>query len=250
MNIRDEVSVLIRRGRIIEESLRLGPNEVHAVITHPDGTIEDLGISKNLLTTNGRDLVAAGLGHATGTQGAATASSATSMTNSGAAWTTDQYKGWRVYMPVTGLTTPPVYGNISSNTNTVLTVDQWWTASDGTGTTPASTSGYLVLPQTIFRFIGLTTDTAAAAAGDTVLASEIATSGASRALGAYAHTAGQSTYTISKTFSITGTLTAIHKAGLFTGLSSGVMGFETVLSADATVANGDTLAVTWTVTLT
>ncbi len=238
--------------RKIVESMRIGPNEVHAFISHADGEITDLGISHNLLTNVGRDLAAAAIGHAPGAGGALTAATATSATPAGGGLTTDQYKGWRVYCPVTGLTTAPVYGNIGSNSTTVLTIDQWWTAADGVGTTPAATNGYLILPAGLPRFMALTTDSGAGAAGDTTLTSEITTNGGSRALATYAHTGGTATFTLSKAYSITGTLTAIHRMGLFTAANptaAGILYFESVLNADATVVNGDTLTVTDTVTL-
>ena len=89
--LRDGARLRIRRGYRVEDSIRLGPNEVHAFITHADGSIEDLGISHNLLNTDGRDLVAAALGAAGINNGSNTASatSATSQTDSGAAWTTN-----------------------------------------------------------------------------------------------------------------------------------------------------------------
>lgn len=245
----DEHGHLIER---VTDRIKLGPNMVHAAIIRPDGSVDDLGISHNLLTNAGRDLWAAGLGHAPGEQGALTGSSATSATKTAAGWTTDAWKGWRVYVPVTGLTTPAVYGNIGSNSSTVLTVDQWWTATDGVGTTPSTTAGYLILPSNVFRFIGLTADASAAAAGNTTLASEITTGGAARALATYAHTAATATYTLQKAFSITSTFTNIHRIGVFTAkdtTSGGVMGFESVLNQDATVGNGDTLTVTETVTM-
>ena len=250
----DHANVSIIRGRRIEEVIRVGPNEVHAAITHPDGSITDLGISRNLLTTVGRDLLAAGLGNPTGKDGALTASSSTSATPAGGGMTADQYKGWRVYSPVTGLTTAPVYGNIGSNSTTVLTVDGWWvgTSDTMTGTTPASTSGYMIQPGVLARFMGLTTDSGAASAADTVLATEITTNGGSRAKATYAHSASAATYTLTNAYTITGTLTAIHKGGLFTAANTtaaGVLVYETVLNQDATVGNGDTLTVTWTVTL-
>ena len=121
----DDGAILQRiRGGRIEDSLRLGPNHVHAVIIHADGSTTDLGVSQNLLTTAGRDLVAAAIGQATAKEGAFTAADGTSGTPSGGGMTTDAYKGWRVYCPVTGLTTPPVYGNVGSNSATVLTVDK------------------------------------------------------------------------------------------------------------------------------
>src|SRR6266542_1256045 len=250
--VRDGAFVhLFRRGKKVTR-VRLGPNHVHAFITRKDGTIVDLGISKNLLTNSGRDLWAAAFGQSPMKDGALTASSATSATPSGGGMTTDQYKGWRVFCPVTGLTTPPVYGNIGSNSATVLTLDQWWTAADGVGATPAATNGYSIIPTCTPRFMGLTTDAAAAAAGDTVLATEITTGGCARTKATYAHTGATATYTMQVVFSVTSTFTAIHKMGLFTAkdtTSAGIMVFETVLNQDATVGNGDTLTVTDTVTL-
>lgn len=242
---------LIRGGKKITK-LRLGPNHVHAFITRRDGSIEDLGISKNLLTNTGRDLWAAGFGHSTMKDGALTASSATSATPSGGGLTTDQYKGWRVFCPVTGLTTAPVYGNIGSNSTTVLTVDQWWKADDTVGTTPAATNGYSIIPTCTPRFMGLTTDSGAAAAADATLTSEITTGGCARTKATYAHTGGTATYTMQVVFSVTATFTAIHKMGLFSAkdtTAAGIMVFETVLNQDATVGNGDTLTVTDTITL-
>jgi hypothetical protein len=246
---------ILRRGKL-ETRLRLGPNHVHAFITRRDGSVEDLGISTNLLTNAGRDLWAAAFGQAPNKQGAFTATSATSATPSGGGLTADQYKGWRVFSPISGVTTPPVYGNIGTNSTTVLTVDQWWTDVDGLGTTPASTNGYFIMPTCLPRFMALTTDAAAASAADTVLATENNGNGCSRTKAAYAHTAATATYTMQVVYSITGTITALHKMGLFTnalpagGASGGVMVFETVLNLDATVGNGDTLTVTDTITLT
>lgn len=39
------------------------PNEVHAWVTRLDGTVEDLGISENLMTTAGKDWLAAVMGN-------------------------------------------------------------------------------------------------------------------------------------------------------------------------------------------
>jgi hypothetical protein len=155
---------------------------------------------------------------------------------------------------VTNITTAPVYGNIVSNTTSVATIDQWWTAADGVGTTPASTNAFIIGAGGIssVRFMGLTTDSGAASATDTALASEITTNGGNRQLATYAHTMGNATSTLQKAFAITGTLTAIHKMGLFCHNSQTGVGpvvFETVLNADATVVNGDTLTVTDTITV-
>lgn len=242
---------MLRQGKDFNR-VRLGPNHVHAFITHPDGTYTDLGVSKNLLTNTGRDLWAAAFGQSPMKDGALTAATATSATPSGGGLTTDQYKGWRVFCPVTGLTNAPVYGNIGSNSTTVLTVDQWWTAADGVGTTPAATNGFSIIPTCLPRFMGLTTDSAAAAAADAVLASEITTGGCNRAKATYAHTVATATYTMQVVYAVTASFTNIHKMGLFTALNTtaaGIMVFETVLNQDATVGNGDTLTVTDTITL-
>lgn len=246
---------LIRRlrGSRVEDAIHLGPNLWHVAVIHEDGSVDDLGMSQNLLTNTGRDLWDEAFGQRPAKEGAATATSATSMTPSGGGMTTDAYKGWRVFMPVTGLTTPPVYGNVGSNNATVVTVDQWWNAADGTGTTPASTSGYFMYPSCTPRFMGLTENAGAANAADTALTGEITTGGCNRQLATFAHTAGTSTYTMVKSFSVTASFPAIHKGALFTAsnvTAGGIMVFEAVLNTDANVINGDTLQVTATVTTT
>lgn len=254
-----------RRDRAyVQDSLRVGPNMVDAFVTHPDGTLTYLGQSKNLLTNIGRDWWSQSwgfIGAGVTTASPATATSATSVTVTGTPLTASNLgtpqlgvAGLRVWMPVTNVTTAPVYGNIVSNTTSVITIDQWWTVSDGTGTTPGSTNALHIAPGGISacRFMALTTNASAASASNTTLAGEITNNGAARALATYAHTYGNSTLTLQKAFSITGTITAIHRAGLFTALTAAgadPMIYETVLNVDATVANGDTLTVTWTGTL-
>lgn len=249
----DGAVIHLDRGYSFSESVRLGPNEWHWLVIHADGTTTDLGIVPNLLTNTGRDLWDEHFGQRPIKEGALTASSATSATPAGGGMTVDAYKGWRVYCPVGALTTAPVYGNIGSNSATVLTIDQWWNAADGAGTTPAATNGYMVVPSSTPRFMGLTENAAAASATNTLLTGEITTGGCNRQLATFAHTAGTSTYTASKTFSVTATFPAIHRGALFTAMNTtaaGIMTFEAVLNADASVINGDSLAVTATITTT
>ncbi len=250
--LRDGAYVQRVRGYKTEETIRLGPNQVHAVITHADGSVTDLGISYNLLNTDGRDLVAAALGAAGVNNGSnvATGASATSLTDTGEAWTTDQFKGWTVIAEET--TNTPVFGNIGSNTGTVLTIDAWRNGDDSTGTTPGATANYLIIPTCRPRYMALTENASAAAAGNTTLTGEITTGGASRALATYAHTNDAATFTLQKAYSITAPFPAIHRMALFTAsntTAAGIMVFESVLNADANVINGDTLTVTDTVTL-
>lgn len=98
------------------------------------------------------------------------------------------------------------------------------------------------------NYIALTTDSGAASAGDTTLASEIATNGLSRAIGAYAHSSSTNTTTVSKTFTASGTHTAVQKSGLFTAASVGTLVHEAVFTS-VNLLSGDTLAITWTITL-
>jgi hypothetical protein len=251
----DAWGIKVIRGRELVESVHHGPNIWTAIVTHPDGSY-DVSQGHNLLTTVGRDLIAAGYGNPTGRDGVCTTVTATAATPSVAGMTVDAYKGWRIFMPVTGLTTAPVYGNIGSNSASVFTVDGWWigTTDTMTGTTPANANGYHVQPSCEARFMGLTVDTGAAAAGDTTLASEQTVNGLGRAKATYAHTPAAATYTLANTFNVitTGAIT-IHKGGLFTAANTtaaGVMVFEAVLASDAIVQAGDTLIVTATVTLT
>jgi hypothetical protein len=255
----------IKSGSIeIAQGVRIGPNHVHAFITHPDGSITDLGVSKNLLTNIGRDVFAQWIGGGIPAGGAgspATATSGTSFTATGTPWTASNLgtpqlglAGFRAYFPVTNITTAPVYGNIVSNTTSVATVDQWWTATDTVGTTPAATNAFIIGAGGIssVRFMALTTNAGAPSATDTVLTGEITTGGAARSLATYAHTFGNATMTLQKAFAITSSFTAIHKMGLFGALTlagADPMIFETTLNADATVSNGDTLTVTDTITI-
>lgn len=104
-------------------------------------------------------------------------------------------------------------------------------------------------------YIALTANTTAPSAGDTTLTAEIATGGGGliRATATYAHTGGQSTYTLTKTFTANGSDSlpvTIGKIGVFNASSAGSLVYETLLSPTATLsASGDALTVTETVTL-
>ena len=98
------------------------------------------------------------------------------------------------------------------------------------------------------NYIALSADTGAPAAGDTTLTGEITTGGLVRTQGTYAHTNGQSTFTVSKTFTASATHTAVQKAGLFTAGTGGTMMAENTFSPVSLAAN-DQLTITWTITL-
>ena len=260
----EDVSAMIGRNRFMGETLEPGPNWVHAVIGRgptgdlgEPGTFEDLGWNKNLKTTVGmtwlRGLMGGVLPLPTAQNAPATTVTATAVTGTGTTWTATQLVGCVIVMPVTGVTTQPVYGNILSNTTGVAQIDGWMKGDGTAGTTPASTNSFLILPgQGPARYMALTTDTAAPAIGDTALASEYTTLALNRALSVYADT-GATTFTQYKIWTASGASGAIHKAGLFTGgygaSGGGVMVADTDLNADATLALNDTLAVTWTYTV-
>ncbi len=97
------------------------------------------------------------------------------------------------------------------------------------------------------NYIALSNDTVSETSASTTLSNEIAANGLSRAQGTYAHTSGTNTTTISKTFTASGTQSA-QKAALFTASSAGTMNHVLAFTQRA-LANGDTLAVTFTITL-
>jgi hypothetical protein len=259
--IDDDVRAMITRGRFMGEKLSFGPNFVHAYVARggsgifgPPGEVIDLGWSHNLKTTVGMDWLHNTMGGKLGfgvSGTIATATSATSLTATATPFVASAHIG-QIVVAEEG-TNAPVWANIGANSTSVLTVDSWKNGDDSAGTTPGSTANYLILPtMASARYIALTTDTSGPAVGDTALTSELNASGLSRALALYAHTPSATTFTLSKTFSATGTVANIHKAGLFTAgtlAAAGVDVANTNLNADASVANGDSLAVTWTWTL-
>jgi len=206
----------------------------------------------------------------TGVTGTATATSATTLTNSGAAFPTTGgvntgLPGHVVYCPAAG-----VYGVIVSNTATILTVDQWTSQSSATGaagSTPASTAIYSICPGAgIAGWIGLSTNSAAAAAGDVLrtadglfadgttsaAATEQTTNGLSRAY-VQATLPGSTQSALAYTWTYTGSSSvAIAKAVLCNSKAAAgsLLILETLLSATATVnSSGDTIALTWTITV-
>ena len=199
----------------------------------------------------GQDLQAKALtGGAVGFSGTATASSATSLTASG--FTASAYVG---QMVVVASTTTFAYGVILSNTTTVLTVDQWNSpASPGTvATTPGATDKFVIMPGAAFvQYMAITGTNITPAATDTSLSGELTTNGLGRKAAAYAHTTGANTYTLTATYTYTGSTTQnIYAIGTFTTpvASSGIMLHETATTLATVNANGDAVTYTQTVTM-
>lgn len=107
----------------------------------------------------------------------------------------------------------------------------------------------------VAKWMALTANTTAPAAGDTSLTGEITTAGGGlvRVAGTYAHTTGAASYTISNTFTANGSDSlpvTIGKLGILDAASSGNLVFSTLVSPTATLsASGDALTLTQTVTL-
>lgn len=107
----------------------------------------------------------------------------------------------------------------------------------------------------VAKWVAITANTTAPAAGDTTLTAEIATGGGGlvRAAGVYAHTGSAASYTITITFTANGSdalPVTVGKAGIFDAASAGNLVFETLVSPTATLsASGDALTLTQTVSL-
>lgn len=156
-----------------------------------------------------------------------------------------------------GASTILVYGVITSNTATALTVDKWYNPASPSGAAaaqPANNSSFIIIPGNAPAwYMGITNGSVAIT--DTALASEQTTNGLGRAPATFAHTfsstVAQNTYTLTNTFTYTGSgALTLNSIGIFDALTNGVPLFTTALSAAATVtASGDAVTVTDTVTM-
>jgi hypothetical protein len=167
---------------------------------------------------------------------------------------------WLGYIVVAGT----VYGVVTANTTTVLTVDKWYNPASPTGaagTTPASNTSFFLMPGNASVFYMALTNTTSftPAATDTSLSGEQTSNGLGRAAATFAHTFSNSstnnTYTLTNTWTYTGsssvTLTGIGTFDCATA-STGIMLHESAFSGGATAtlsSNGDQLTCTQTVTM-
>jgi len=98
------------------------------------------------------------------------------------------------------------------------------------------------------NYIALSNDTLTETTASTVLSNEITANNMGRAIGAYSHTGGASTATISKTFTCQTGAQSAQKAALFSAASVGTMNHVLAFTQRALQVN-DQLAVTFTLTL-
>lgn len=107
----------------------------------------------------------------------------------------------------------------------------------------------------VAKWVALTANNTAPAAGDTTLTGEITTGGGGliRKAGTYGHTTGAANYTITTVFTANGSDTlpvTIAKRGIFDAASGGALVFSTLVSPTATLsASGDQLTLTDTISL-
>jgi len=141
--------------------------------------------------------------------------------------------------PVTGLTTYVKVGEDETVWNVITNAGRDYLHQQGYATSGLGTNG--------LNFIGLSNDTLTETSTSTVLSNEITLNGLTRAAGTYAHTNGTNTTTVSRVFTATGTQSA-QKAALFTAVSAGTMNHALAFT-QRNLINGDTLTVTFTITL-
>ena len=212
--------------------------------------------------TNRRDWQAKAMGGGTAPvatmTGNATATSSTTLTNSGASFPTAG-QGLAGCIVVGGpratssSSDPISFMVITSNSGTVLTGDRWYSGGTwGAGSTPNATCAYIILPgQMPAFFLAVTTDATTPTSADTTLTSELTTNGFTRALATWAHTAAATTYTLTVTYTASGTDT-INKEAVFGAANTtagGVMPFESAEPSPPTLVSGDTLQQVVTITI-
>lgn len=228
------------------------------VIIGADGEIKrGNSYRPNLRTNSGADWQCLAMlgGTNKGEHGTATSTGATSLTNTGAAFPTSGdgpatannaggYQGRVVWAgPNSSGTGSVVYGVITTNTATVLTVDLWQAAgSPGTaGSTPNGTATYQIGGTAPTIYLGLTPTSITPSASDTTLSGELSSNGFSRALyDTYSHSNGATSGFIQKTFTASGTDT-INGEAVFAAQNGGIMTFESVEPNPPTLVSGDTL---------
>lgn len=239
--------------RSLLDSRKLVLNPVKITVTDQYGVVKNIRYTHNLRTNAGGDLQAKQMGGDTslGFTGTATATSATTLTDGGQAWTTNQWAGHIVFAG-------GVYGVVLSNTGTVLTVDKWYapaTPGGAAGTTPGNVTYVIGLGQAPAAWIAVSSDAVAPATADTALAAEITTNGLARALATWAHTAVAGgttstvggTYTLTVTYTATGTVTNVQKSGILNASRLGTLMLENTFTP-VSVNSTDNFTVAWTVT--
>ena len=165
-------------------------------------------------------------------------------------------KDWKTN-PRTGLLEPdyrwrdgPFMREVDPDSAIIVDEDSVWNQKTNVGCVFAHTQVYGTSPGANgLNYIALSNDSLTENASSTTLSTEIASNGLTRHIGTVTLPTGSGTSTtVAYTFTATGAQSA-QKAALFTASSSGTMNHALAFASGKTLANGDTLAVTFTITL-
>lgn len=203
----------------------------------------------------GRDMWAQALADFGSYTATSTGTGATTLTDTVAGWTSNQWAGHDVACG-------GKLATILSNTSTALTVARWETPGSRSGSvasTPGATTLYVIASgQAPATWVALTANSSSPSTGggDTTLTAEITTSGGGliRAAASYIHTPGSNQYSLQNTFTantqdIPNLPVSIAKIGVFQSQNGGRLLFETLLGSAAPLNNsGDNVQITDTVT--
>lgn len=253
----------------------------HYTLAGPPGVYPGDALDMSMqITSSGRDIVARAVGGgALGLSGvSSTAPGATTYTLDGKTTTLNQFAGQRIICGSTSVGC--VWGNIISNTAAtpgVLTVDRWYKPDlpgDVAATTPVAGPYAIIDGAAPGWFVGLSTgSTAPGSAPNTNYnlatasgTAEITTSGGGliRKIAPFAHTAGQSTWTLTPVFTANGSDSlpvTVQSYGVFNSIVSSDTGatgqtlsvpmlYYNTFSAATLSASGDNLTLTITITTT
>ena len=249
-----------RDGSLFRDARYENRRRVLSQVTRRHNLRVNSGIDWQSFVMGGYSQIATGSTFFLGFGGTTTSAlGATTVTDTGQAWTTNQWQGHIVVVP-TSTANIDCWGVVCSNTATALTVEAWRTGAGAAATQSATTNvHYLILPgQAPAMWMALSTTNSASVATDTTMAGEITTGTTLvRKLGAPSgsRTLATTSFNLAATWTYDGTTPAspvtIYRLGMFlcggAATSNGPMAFETLLNAQAQVAaNGDALTVTWT----
>ena len=167
-------------------------------------------------------------------------------------------KSW-VKDPVTGLDVPDVRFVRDARTGLLvpdvdcydlLAEDESWNLITNAGRDFLHVQGYGTsgLGSNGLNYIALSDDTVTETSTSTTLSTEITPNGLGRAQGTVAHTSGTNTTSVDKTFTCATATQKAQKAVLFTAASAGTMN-HVLGFTERTLIPGDTLEVTFTITL-
>ena len=187
--------------------------------------------------------------------GTATSTTATSLTNTAAAFPVTGGYGNTSTSPLAGkiVVAGSAYGIILTNTGTQLNIDKWYNPASPGGAaaaTPSGTSTYVIITAVVPTWwMALSSTSFTPNAADHTLSGELTTNGFARTLGGWSHTNGTNTFTLNNLFTCTGgSGVTINTEGILNASSGGILTFESTEPTPPSLLSGDTLSQSVTVT--